>query len=164
MKIPLIYNANPVTGEFIGTSYPDPDPLDGKNWLVPAHAYMDAPPAVSAGEIALRGAAGWFVSVDLRGTVYSTETGQAVEHSEFGALPEGLTILPQPSPAHRWVDGDWVLDAAIVAKLEQERINRDALEYLNQTDWYVIRRQETGEAIPEEVLSNRAAARKVVVR
>lgn len=161
---PPIYVAHPVTGEFIGTGYADPDPLEAGNWLVPAHAYLEAPPAVSVGEVALRGDSGWRVAVDLRGTVYSTETGEAVEHAELGALPEGLTKIPPPSRTHRWEDGGWVLDAVAAAKLEQVAINSAALAYLAETDWYVIRRQETGEAIPADVLDKRAAARKVVVR
>ena len=46
----------------------------------------------------------------------------------------------------------------------QIEINAKALAYLAETDWYIIRQQETGESIPEEVMSRRAAARKAVVR
>lgn len=162
--LPVIYLAHPVTGEFIGTGYPDPDPLDEENWLVPAHAFWDAPPAVSAGEAALRGADGWVVLADLRGTVYSTETGEAVEYSEFGKLPEGLTVHPRPDPACRWVGGRWVLDEVLASEIEQAQLNSEALAYLAETDWYVIRHQEAGEAIPADVLEKRAAARKAVVR
>lgn len=34
-----------------------------------------------------------------------------------------------------------------------------ALRYLSETDWYVIRKSETGLAVPEDVLALRAAAR-----
>ncbi len=37
-----------------------------------------------------------------------------------------------------------------------------ARQYLTSTDWYVMRAQETGEPIPEEVTAQRAAARKVL--
>lgn len=46
----------------------------------------------------------------------------------------------------------------------QAQVNAEAYAYLASTDWYVIRGQETGEAIPADVLDKRAAARKVVVR
>lgn len=46
----------------------------------------------------------------------------------------------------------------------QEVINAEALKYLAQTDWYIIRHQETGETVPVDVLSARQAARQAVVR
>ena len=41
----------------------------------------------------------------------------------------------------------------------QEAINTDALAYLASTDWYVIRLQETGVAVPQDILDARASAR-----
>ena len=49
------------------------------------------------------------------------------------------------------------------AKAEQERINNEARAYLNQTDWYVIRHQETGQPIPDDVLTLRQEAREKVI-
>lgn len=49
------------------------------------------------------------------------------------------------------------------AQAEQERINREARNYLSETDWYVLRLQETGVEIPEDVLTKRAEARERVV-
>jgi len=49
--------------------------------------------------------------------------------------------------------------AAEEAQQEQERINADARRYLAETDWYVIRLQETGVEVPADVLVNRQAAR-----
>lgn len=46
---------------------------------------------------------------------------------------------------------------------EQERINVAARAYLASTDWFIIRLQETGEPVPEDVLAERAAARARVV-
>lgn len=161
---PVIYIAHPITGEFGGTGFPDPDPLDAGNWLVPAHAFLDAPPVVPVGEVAVRGEAGWSVVVDRRGTVYSTKTGEAVEHAALGELPAGLTIHSRPSPAWSWSGEGWTLCEVLAAEIEQAQRNSDALAYLSQTDWYVIRKQETGEAIPVEVLDKRQAARKAVVR
>ena len=57
---------------------------------------------------------------DHRGTVYSTATGEAHQFSEFGELPEGLTIDPRPSPAHAWTDGQWQISTVLVAKLRAE--------------------------------------------
>ncbi|EOG7744630.1 hypothetical protein ACLIOE_003796 [Vibrio parahaemolyticus] len=41
-------------------------------------------------------------------------------------------------------------------------IDNDYRRYLRETDWYVIREQETGEPIPEEIKQNRAKARAEV--
>lgn len=49
---------------------------------------------------------------------------------------------------------------------EAERIaaiNTSARNYLFSTDWYVIRLQETGQAVPDEVLKLRAEARASVI-
>ncbi len=50
-----------------------------------------------------------------------------------------------------------------IAKAEQERINIEARDYLASTDWYVTRWRETGQAVPDEVLLARQAARDRVV-
>jgi hypothetical protein len=42
---------------------------------------------------------------------------------------------------------------------EKEARSIDALRYLASTDWYVVRQQETGKAIPAEVLAERQKAR-----
>ena len=41
-------------------------------------------------------------------------------------------------------------------------IDGDYRRYLKETDWYVIREQETGEPIPDEIKQNRATARAAV--
>lgn len=45
----------------------------------------------------------------------------------------------------------------------QVRVNTEARQYLLDTDWYVIRMQETGEPIPVGVSEARAAARQRIV-
>lgn len=54
------------------------------------------------------------------------------------------------------------VDEAAALK-EQKRINQEARSYLAYTDWYVVRKQETGEEIPAEILEARQAARDRVV-
>ena len=46
----------------------------------------------------------------------------------------------------------------------QIRINADALAYLASTDWYVIRKQETGAEIPVDILAKRQEARDSIVK
>lgn len=45
----------------------------------------------------------------------------------------------------------------------QELVNAESRAYLDSTDWYVIRLQETGAPIPAEILDERAAVRARVV-
>lgn len=47
---------------------------------------------------------------------------------------------------------------------EQDLINQEALAYLASTDWYVIRQQEIGIRVPDDVLLARQAARNRIVR
>jgi hypothetical protein len=41
----------------------------------------------------------------------------------------------------------------------QEAANSAALAYLSQTDWYVVRKTETGVEIPADILAKRQEAR-----
>jgi hypothetical protein len=49
------------------------------------------------------------------------------------------------------------------AQNEQLRINAESRDYLASTDWYAIRFAETGIAIPDEIITARAAARAAIV-
>lgn len=46
----------------------------------------------------------------------------------------------------------------------QKKTNEEARNYLSFTDWYVIRNQETGVAIPEDILTKRAEARSSIIK
>ena len=164
MNAPIIYIAHPVTGEFIGNGFADPDPLDTENWLVPAYAYLDAPPTAGAGEVVVRSADQWVLRSDYRGVVYDTLTGLASDWRVIGDLPDDLTDQSRPSPAHRWTGSAWELDQGLAAEQDRKRINTESLIYLAETDWYVIRNQETGIPVPADVLERRAAARVSVNR
>ena len=45
----------------------------------------------------------------------------------------------------------------------QIQTNAEALAYLASTDWYVIRKQETGAEIPADILAKRQEARDSIV-
>lgn len=116
-KAPIIYNAHPLTLEFIGTGVADPDPLDAESWLVPALAYLDAPPAPQAGKVARRTAAGdaWELVEDMRGPAFEKATGREVMVSDLGSLPESLTRTPPVTVHDVWQGGGWVTDNAALA-------------------------------------------------
>lgn len=46
---------------------------------------------------------------------------------------------------------------------EQRTRNESARRYLRETDWYVLRKTETGIEIPQEIIDARSAARASVV-
>lgn len=64
---------------------------------------------------------------DHRGTYYRVDTGERVEHTELGDLPDGLAHEPRPSPHHDYIGGAWVLNEARKRAAEQaaERAWRD---------------------------------------
>lgn len=56
-----------------------------------------------------------------------------------------------------------IIDERSKAQQLQELANTTAQQYLLDTDWYVIRMQETGVPVPTEVLEARQAAREAIV-
>ena len=52
----------------------------------------------------------------------------------------------------------------ISALIEQERINKESLDYLASTDWLVIREMDSGVACPDEIKAARQAAREAIVK
>jgi hypothetical protein len=49
-----------------------------------------------------------------------------------------------------------------VADVEAENARTAAIQYLNDTDWYIIRLIETQAAVSGEITANRADARKKI--
>lgn len=76
----------------------------------------------------------------------------------FDGQSNGQIIVPDAS-------GNPVLKDAPAPTPEhiQKQNNIKARNYLAETDWYVIRKTETGDAIPQEILDKRAAARASIV-
>lgn len=120
-----IHYAHPLTREYLGPGSADPDPLEDGAWLIPAHAYPDAPPATTAGQAVRRSADGsaWELVADHRGTVYDTSTGTAVQHTELGELPAGLTVEPPPNGPCRWGGQAWVVDLAAIHKAKTASVS-----------------------------------------
>lgn len=121
-----IYCAHPLTGEYLGPSTADPDPLAEGNWLIPAHAYPDAPPSIPHGQAAQRSEDGssWHLVADHRGVVYDINTGTAVQHTELGELPAWLTVEEPPRGPRRWDGQAWVADMGAIVKERTTSINQ----------------------------------------
>lgn len=125
MDAPAIYQAHPVTGEYLGSGFADPDPLQLGEWLVPGHAYLDAPtlPAPE-GHVMVRVENGWQPVEDHRGLAYRKIDGTVVVLNALGPVPAELTLTAQPGPFYVWSDATgWTLDEAA----ELDALRADAL-------------------------------------
>jgi hypothetical protein len=122
-----------------------------------------------------------------QGLFPSMEEAQAclTKHEGIKSFGQPKQIVPQQvelSPAVIAEDGS-VLQEAVVeskeveipadyevviedlsAKLEQEKINAEALAFLAATDWMVIRAMERGEELSAELKAERQAARDRIVK
>ena len=83
-----------------------------------------------------------------------------------------VVIQKQPNYQDGFIEGDAVCGQILVdgvfvdpvpADPTQDDINAVNLAYLAQTDWFVIRMNETGVPVPDEVLSSRASARSAII-
>ena len=101
-EIPGLGVQLPAGGVQLGQVLPDPEP--GFAWaLVDGQAHQ---------------------LPDFRGTVFSTADGSAVQHGQLGELPEGLTLLPRPSPDHAWNGSAWEFSAELQAENRQTLAGR----------------------------------------
>jgi hypothetical protein len=87
-----------------------------------------------------------------------TKDGTLTNQASFATQEEAEAWI-----AYHNFSGD-ILIEDIAAKLEQEKINQEALKFLADTDWLVIRKQENGTEIPQDILDARAEARAKIVR
>lgn len=98
-----IYNYTPATGEYLGASQADSDPLVDGNWLIPAYATTVAPPSVESNQKAVWTGSAWSVVADYRGTEYWTADGDKHKIEALGeSVPDGASlteVLPPPSEA-----------------------------------------------------------------
>ncbi|MCW2485708.1 tail fiber assembly protein [Candidatus Symbiopectobacterium sp. NZEC127] len=125
-----VYHVNQATGEYQSASM---------EYLMlgvglPAYSYPDEPELPPVGQALHRSADGksWAFSPDYRGqTVYNTETRQEQTVTQFGDLPDNVTLLKPESDFDVWDGKKWVLDEAAQAAAarnvaEQELASRKA--------------------------------------
>lgn len=101
--------------------------------------------------------------------------------AEIPAIPEQLEVSHEEIIAQtqgtdeelaQWLSGDsfkypegwWVEHIDISQKIEQDKINADALAYLSSTDWLIVREVETRVACPAEIKQLRSEARLRIVK
>jgi hypothetical protein len=149
----VIYHAG-VTGEFIGSGYADPDPMDPGNWLIPARAYREQPPEPGANQSVIRGSTGWELVADYRGLIYGVENGLAIQYDELGELPYGFTAQPCPGADYIWLDGQWLLDEAAQDRREQSAARAWRDSEIDSVKWLRERHRDESELGVPHVLTD----------
>ncbi|MFJ5468390.1 tail fiber assembly protein [Pectobacterium carotovorum] len=112
-----VYHVNPATREYQSASYEYV--MQGVG--LPADSYADEPELPPTGQALRRSADGkaWEVVQDYRGqTVYNTDTRQAQTVSQFGELPDGVTLLAPATEFDKWNGKKWLIDKAAKAAAE----------------------------------------------
>lgn len=84
-------------------------------------SYLEEPPPAKQGFVIVREENGWTYQADHRGTYYSTETGEQVEHTALGELPDNLTALAPLTEPCKWNGTEWVKDEVKIASLFTQR-------------------------------------------
>ena len=88
---------------------------------ISAGSYLDAPPQPKQGFVIVRADNNWQYQADHRGTYYSTLTGEKVEHTALGELPDNLTALAPLAEPCKWNGTAWVKDEAKIVELFMQR-------------------------------------------
>ena len=86
-----------------------------------AGSYLDAPPQPKQGFVIVRVDNNWQYQADHRGTYYNKETGEKVEHTALGELPDNLTALAPLNEPCKWNGTGWVKDEAKIVELFMQR-------------------------------------------
>ena len=99
----------------------------------------------------------------VEGKSYTTSGGNEVytvqNYEELQT--EGLKILEEFDKSNPLGITTAMLDADLLRQ-QKERSNDEHLKYLRSTDWYVVRKADTGKAIPSDVVTKRQAARDAI--
>lgn len=83
-----------------------------------------------------------------------------VPAAEFYIIGDELTWLDsRPQPSQSEVEA---IESALLDFEPIKKANQTAQAYLSSTDWYVVRMQETGQAVPADVATKRQEARETI--
>lgn len=99
-----------------------------------AGSYLDAPPQPKQGFVIVRADNSWQYQADHRGTYYSKETGEKVEHTALGDLPENLTAIKPLDVPCKWNGTAWVKDEVKLTALFTQRKGTLLTNLANKAD------------------------------
>ena len=119
-----------------------------------AGSYLDAPPKPKQGFVIVRVDNNWQYQADHRGTYYSKETGEKVEHTALGELPDNLTALAPLAEPCKWNGTEWVKDAAKIA----DNFAKNQAKLIANIDEHAARIYSTWTRFESEYRERQAAA------
>ena len=93
-------------------------------------------------------------------------TIETVKIQHNGWLVNGNMSVPNDTGNRDYHDvQEWISEGNTPdPEFTDAEINQENLAYLADTDWYVIRKADTGTAVPTDILDARAAARLLIVK
>jgi hypothetical protein len=107
-----IYHYHPEYKIYLGSSDADESPLEPGVFLIPAHATELEPPEYSEGKVPVFNESSWTIIDDCRGTYYSIETQEEIQHQNPLNPPENATKqqpLKIPEGFYLEWNGSWEL-------------------------------------------------------
>ena len=119
-----------------------------------AGSYLDAPPQPKQGFVIVRVENSWQYQADHRGTYYNKETGEKVEHTALGELPENLTALAPLAEPCKWNGSGWVKDEAKIA----DNFAKNKAKLIANIDEHAARIYSTWTRFESEYRERQAAA------
>jgi hypothetical protein len=87
---------------------------------------------------------------------------------DFDSSSQGIIEIEPVNENGVWIQ-QWQIfelsddEKAEILSAQIVESNNKHLDYLNSTDWYVIRKMETGKEIPEEIVNRRKLSRDSIV-
>jgi hypothetical protein len=93
----------------------------------------------------------------------------SVKLQQEGYLVNGNMFVPNVDSnveyqfVQQWISEGNQPEAEFTEAQTQAKLNIEAKAYLESTDWYVVRWQETGAAVPTDITAARASARAAVL-
>ena len=121
---------------------------------ISAGSYLDAPPQPKQGFVIVRADNNWQYQADHRGTYYSTLTGEKVEHTALGELPDNLTALAPLAEPCKWNGSEWVKDDAKIA----DNFAKNQAKLIANIDEHAARIYSTWTRFESEYRERQAAA------
>jgi len=105
----IIYNYNPINGEYTGIGVAKESPREPGVFLIPANAVTAVPPTVGTDEVAVWNGTKWEKQADYRGKVYYDKTTkERYEIKGIGIVPDvNCTDVVPTDPDAEWNGSTW---------------------------------------------------------